>query len=251
MASYKEIISSEKLEGGAAVKEGCRILATTVLSLLQPISLLLLARLSVARYFLSVHSNEKVPFLISLLLQSKTTTIFSLLVSAVAIAALIQGLTGFDGTILVGADMHIFSVGNLVFPRRLVLVLGLHEMMVFWLRNVVKPVVDEAVLGFSDEGFSWVEKAVLAVALGFLWWRRLRADAEALVVLPRIRVELKMDVEVADDVGWWLYYLTAAIGGVKVIKGFLWAVNVLANQFHSHLTRINPVQTNQLGVALV
>lgn len=88
---------------------------------------------------------------------------------------------------------------------------------------MVSPVVDETVVGFSREGFGWAEEVVLAAAFGNLWWRRLRDEAEALVVLPWVRTELAMDVEVADAVGLLLYYLTAAIGGVRVMKGFLWA----------------------------
>lgn len=94
---------------------------------------------------------------------------------------------------------------------------------------MVKPVVDEVVLGFSDEEFCWAEKAALAVAFCYLWWQRLREEAEVLAVLPWLRAELKMGVEVADVVGWVLYYLTASIGGVKVIKGFLWGLNSIAN----------------------
>lgn len=81
------------------------------------------------------------------------------------------------------------------------------------------PVVDETVDGVSREGFGWVEEAVLAAAFGNLWWRRLRDEVEALVEWTWVGAEL----EVADAVGWLLYYLTAVIGGVRVVKGFMWA----------------------------
>lgn len=84
-------------------------------------------------------------------------------------------------------------------------------MVVFWQQNVVEPVVDEAVLGFSSESFGWVKKGAFAAVFGCLWWRGLRDEAELLAVLPRIRAE----VDVADVVGWLLYYLTAAIGCVR------------------------------------
>ncbi|KAL2239058.1 uncharacterized protein LOC105163344 [Sesamum indicum] len=256
----------QKLRGGAAavLKEGCRVLATTFLSLLLPLSFLLLARLSTARYFLSVgladdyiliQPQNEVSFLTSLFLYSGTTLVLSLLVSLITVAALITHLIltrhkhalliisqrhrlyaawlllflmqvclslGIQGT--VEAEINSYTVGRLVLPRRLIFALGLHETTVFWREMVVKPVVDETIFGFSGEGFWWAEKMALAVAFGNLWWRRLREEAEALVVLPRVTAELKMDVAVADVLGWSLYYLTVAIGGVRVVKGFLWMV---------------------------
>ncbi|KAL8527203.1 hypothetical protein ACS0TY_005181 [Phlomoides rotata] len=240
--------------GGAAVKECCRIIATTLLSLLLPLSFLLLSRLSAARYFSSINDEQfhKFSILISFFLQIKTTLILSLLVSAVAIGALTHSLTGHKPPFLISerrrfhaawvllfvmqiclslgiygtvdAEINGYTIGKLVPARRAVFALGLHEMMIFWRRNVVKPAVDETIFGFSGEGFSWAEKAVLAVAFGNLWWRSLREEAEALVVLPWVRVGLGMDVEAMDGVGWGLYYLTAAIGGVWVVKGFLWGL---------------------------
>ncbi|KAK4418048.1 hypothetical protein Salat_2217500 [Sesamum alatum] len=253
----------EKLRGGggAVVKEGCRILATTFLSLLLPLSFLLLARLSTARYFLYVANDyaiqsQKVSFLTSLFLYSRTTLVLSLLVSFIAVAALITHFLsgredalfiisqrrrlfaawvllflmqvclslGILGTTVEDAEINSYTVGRLVLPRRLIFALGLHETTVFWRKMVVKPVVDETILGFSGEGFWWAEKVALAVAFGNLWWRRLREEAEALVVLPRVAAELRMDVAVADVLGWSLYYLTVAIGVVRVVKGFLCVV---------------------------
>ncbi|KAI3449391.1 hypothetical protein Pfo_006056 [Paulownia fortunei] len=254
MVSNQEIYPHKLRGGGAVVKEGCRILATTFLSLLLPLSFLLLARLSTGRYFLSVTNDKtiqshKISFLTSLFLYSKTTLILTFLVSLVTIAALTNCLTGSKAAFLISerrrlyaawvllfliqvclnlgiqgtvdAEINSYTVGSLVLPRRLVFALGLNETMVFWRRNVVKPVVDETIFGFSGEGFSWVEKVVLAIAFGNLWWRRLREEADALVVLPWVIVELRMDVGVAGVVGWSLYYLTVAIGAVRVVKGFL------------------------------
>lgn len=151
---------------------------------------------------------------------------------------------GFD--LPISTDTSLRGGDNFVTARRLVLVLGVHEMMVLWRRSVVKPVVDEAVSGFFDEGFGWAEKAVLAAALGYLWSRRLGGEVEALAALPRRRTELGMGVEAADVLGWWLYYLTAAIGGIKVIKGLFWAANI----FYRHICRIsvlsNPLADQQL-----
>ncbi|XP_057782221.1 uncharacterized protein LOC131000365 [Salvia miltiorrhiza] len=239
------------MENHGAAAEGGRILATTFLSLLLPLSFLLLARLSAARYFSSAATvkDHQISFLTSLFLRSDTTLILSFLVIAVAVEALVRGFNGDRpsfklhkrrrlcvGWVLIFlmqvclslgihraadvAELSGFAVGNLVSPIRVVFVLGLHEMTVFWRRSVVAPVVDETVIGFSREGFGWVEEVVLAAGFGNLWWRRLRDEAEALAVLPWARAELEMDVEAADAVGLVLYYLTVAIGGVRVIKGF-------------------------------
>ncbi|KAL0459774.1 UNVERIFIED_CONTAM: hypothetical protein Slati_0604600 [Sesamum latifolium] len=230
----------QKLRGGggaAVLKEGCRILATTFLSLSSP--------------FLFSSSPVSPPPATSY----PTTLVLSLLVSLITVAALIGHLIltgrkhallvisqrrrlyaawvlvflmqvclslGIQGT--VEAKINSYTVGRLVSPRRLIFALGLHETTVFWREMVVKPVVDETIFGFPGEGFWWAEKVALAVAFGNLWWRRLREEAEALVVLPWVTAELKMDVAVADVLGWSLYYLTAAIGVVRVVKGFLWVV---------------------------
>lgn len=273
MASINEANRPEKQRcGAAAVKECGRIIATTFLSLLLPLSFLLLARLSAARYFSTAMNDddrEVYSFLTAVFLHTKTTLILSFLVSAVAIEALVQGLNGGDkdktaalfvserrrlhaawvliflmqvclslgihGTVD-DVEMNGFAaVGNLLSPRRVVFVLGLHEITVRWRRSVVAPVVDETMLGISGKGgSSWVEEVVLAAAFGNLWWGSLRDEAEALVALPWVRAELEMDVEVADCVGWLLYYLTAVIGGVRAIRGLSWATMRIFGLCHWH-----------------
>lgn len=251
--------------GGAAVKEGCRILATTFLSLLVPLSFLLLSRLSAARFFYSItkldeaNHPHKISFLTSLFYYSNTTLILTVVVSVVAISALVHCLTGgnkaaffitskrgrlhaswalfflIEFGLILGIhgtideeikNSYAYTEGTLFSPSRLFFALGLHETMVFWWRNAVKPVADEtAVFGVSGEAFGWVESVVSAVAFGNLWWRKLRDEAEALVVLPWVmRVELRMDVAAADVLGWLLYYLTAAIGAVRMIRALFWVV---------------------------
>lgn len=126
---------------------------------------------------------------------------------------------GIYGTIDV--EISSYTVGEFVLARRIGLILGLHESMIFWWRRVVKPVVDETVPG---EELEVAEKVVMAVAFGNLWWRRMRDEAEVLVVLPWARVAMGMSVGVADWVGWGLYYFTVAIGVVRVVRGGAWVV---------------------------
>ncbi|KAL3648111.1 hypothetical protein CASFOL_009079 [Castilleja foliolosa] len=253
MVSNHEIKHSDKLwyvgRGGAALKEGWRILSTVFLSLLLPLSFLLLARLSVSNYYLSITDDKIIhPQFYPLL-----ATFLILLVFSITIAALIYCSTGNNpvfeiskrrrfyagwallsliqfclGLVIMGtieAEINSYTVGNLVLLRRLFLAFGLHETMIFWMKNVVRPVVDETIFGLSGEGFmGWIEKVVLAAAFGNLWWRRLRDEAEALVVLPWVAAELGMNVGAAGVLGWLLYYSTAAVGVVRVVKGFWWVV---------------------------
>ncbi|KAF5726369.1 hypothetical protein HS088_TW22G00046 [Tripterygium wilfordii] len=53
-----------------------------------------------------------------------------------------------------------------------------------------------------------------------------------MVVVPEAKRELLMEVEVADFIGWWLYYLVVTVGMVRVVKGLMWVgVVVLCRRF--------------------
>lgn len=111
--------------------------------------------------------------------------------------------------------------------------LGLHNMVVFWRRLVVKPAVDEV-----EEGFGWMEKAVLAVAFGCLWWRWLRREVEEMVVVVVMRGD---QVEVVDVVGLLLCGLMAAAGGATVVKGLLWLLTKILRQHATMNEKIRAV----------
>ncbi|KAI5424886.1 hypothetical protein KIW84_030896 [Lathyrus oleraceus] len=132
---------------------------------------------------------------------------------------------GIEGTILVGLyDYESFSfVGvETSFLSRVVFLFGLHETTRVWCRMVVKPVVNDTVFGGVDRKERWVEKVVLAICLGILWWWKLRDDVEILVVMSEAKKDQLMEVGMNDFVGGWLYYLTIIIGMVKVGKGLVW-----------------------------
>lgn len=93
--------------------------------------------------------------------------------------------------------------------------------MLYWLRTVVKPVVDDTVFGFAREE-RWIERVVIAISFGSLWWWRLRDEVESLVVVAELTREMDMPVGAAAFLGWWLYYLTVTIGMVRVVKGLIW-----------------------------
>lgn len=105
--------------------------------------------------------------------------------------------------------------------NRLLFFLGLHEAVVHWTRTVVKPVVDDTVFGESQKE-RWFETAAIAVSFGGLWWWRLRDEAEALVVVAEIKWLTAAELGPADIAGWCLYYVTVAIGIVKIVKSAAW-----------------------------
>lgn len=98
--------------------------------------------------------------------------------------------------------------------------------MLHWCRTVVKPVVDDTIFGATRDE-RWLERAAMAMSFGSLWWWRLRDEVESLVVVAEVKRELSMPLKITDLVGWWLYYLTATIGMVRVVKGAMWVGTVL------------------------
>ncbi|KAH7863465.1 hypothetical protein Vadar_017854 [Vaccinium darrowii] len=235
----------------AVLVEPFRIYIATLLSLLLPISFLLLARLSTADYQSTFIHN---PNLSSLFLHSNSS-LFHALVCLISFAALIQTLTGWipliskstepifqphlyaawillcallvyigfsiKGSIAAGIDGYGFGHKNTCLIIRVMFLLGLHETMLYWSRMVVKPVVDDTILGFVKEEM-WIDRVVMAAGCGALWWRRLKDEVETLVVMVEVKKEMAMGVGVADFVGWWLYYQTVIIGLVMIVKGTIW-----------------------------
>ncbi|XP_030532816.2 uncharacterized protein LOC115742568 [Rhodamnia argentea] len=249
----------EKLPNPAAfLREPFHVLATTLLALLLPLSFLLASRLSLSGYFFSSlapadHALEPIALLFSLFFDTNPTLLLVLL-SILGIATLVHCLAGHIDVLgkLVGSvhrpGLYLAWVllcasqiclllgigGSLVLGvvkgssfsyepssfRKALLFIGLHETMANWCRVVVKPVVDDMVLGFPREE-RWTERAAAATSFGGLWWWRMREEVESLVVVPEVKMELLMGVGVADFLAWWLYYLTVTIGMVQIVKGFM------------------------------
>lgn len=253
-------------KGGATVRGLLHILSTTLLSLLIPLSFLLLARLTTARYLLSVFDNfptQNPNSPLSLLFLYAKPTVIYLLVPIASVSALINGLIG-KFKLLSGSPPPAATVGFRLclygawiflcvlqicvalgiegsiaagfdgseFGQeksllcRIVFFFGLHETAAFGAAVVVKPVVDDTIFGFTREE-GWAEKVATAVSFGGLWWWKLRYEVEALAVVPEMKRELMMKIGVEDFIGWWLYYLTVTIGMVRVVKGVIWVVMIL------------------------
>ena len=73
----------------------------------------------------------------------------------------------------------------------------------------------------------WIHRASIALSVGTFWWWKLRDEVESLVVVAEAKKELSMKIEMADFLGWWLYYLTVTIGMVRVVQALLWLGIVL------------------------
>jgi hypothetical protein len=253
----------KKLSGCAIFREPFHVVTITLLSLLLPLSFLLLARLSSYNYMLTITSDptQQSPssFILSLLL-SINPSILCFLVSIVSIATLIHGLAGrttllsespgviyrpglytawivlctlqicvglgIEGSIAAG----IFDGSGFDTRRgllcRYIFFLGLHETMIHWSRTVVKPVVDDTIYGAAGDE-KWAQRVTIALSYGTLWWLSIRDEVESLVFVAEAKIELSMDLGVADLVGWWLYYLTVTIGMVRVVKSLIWIGAIL------------------------
>ncbi|XP_051153047.1 uncharacterized protein LOC127266727 [Andrographis paniculata] len=257
-------ITSCKYSCAAAVRNSFQLLTTTLLSLLLPLSFLLLARLSTSHYLLSVSDSHPTAqaaapnLLCSLFLYTKTPTILHILVSLVTVSSLIHALTGkttifighnshhqppvtrsrlcgawvllclfqlcvglgVEGSIASGIDGSGFGQQN-SFLGRITFFFGLHETMMFWGESVLKPVVDDTIFGYSRsrKEAGMAGKVAVGLSYGGFWWRRLRDEVESLVMVPELKRELEMPICAADFMGWWLYYLTASIGMIRLVKG--------------------------------
>ena len=245
------------LTSPTTLKESFHLLTITLLSLLLPFSFLLVARLSCVNYILiaisSKRSQPSPSFLLSFYFYTNPAVLY-FLVAAVSIATLVHGLTGkitfvsespdavywphlyiawivlcivqvsvglgIEGSIASGIEGAGFGVERSLLSR-IIFFLGLHEIMLLWFRTVVKPVVDDTIFG-AVRAERWVHRAAIALSVGTFWWWKMRDEVESLVVVAEAKKELSMNIEMADLLGWWLYYLTVTIGMVRVVKALLW-----------------------------
>ncbi|KAK7344374.1 hypothetical protein VNO77_13899 [Canavalia gladiata] len=262
--------------GGFTPREVFYLLTITILSLLLPLSFLLLATLSGAR---AQHSPQPFPYLFHLALHINPCILY-VLVSIVSVATLIQGLMGkitlftdsshssllqprlyiawillctfqvcvglgIEGSIAAGLydydDGPSFGVERSLLSR-MIFLLGLHETAQVWSRMVVRPVVDDTVFAVARKE-RWIERMSVAASLGTLWWWRLREEVETLVVMAEAKKENSMDVGMGDFLGWWLYYLIVTIGMVRIVKGLMWMFMI--SLCRRRATTISPVESNQ------
>ncbi|KAK9086303.1 hypothetical protein Syun_028697 [Stephania yunnanensis] len=136
---------------------------------------------------------------------------------------------GIEGTIAAGVWSGEYDGGRVIslsLLSRALFFIGLHETMVHWSRVFVRPVVDDTIFGGSmDE--RWLERAVIGVSYGGLWWWRLREEAEGLVLMVDVKGEFSIGTRIADNLSWCLYYLTVIVAAVKLAKGLVWLVKAV------------------------
>lgn len=220
----------------------------TLLSLIFPLSFLLLARLSVAQQLLTF-TLDPPPSLIILSLFTNTSppVIHSLVffITATALACaftdriLQPGLriawaclcalqlcigSGVEATIVAG--LLPLSVGRVTWLLQALFFVGLHEIMTIWSRAIVRPIVDDTVYGVMKEE-SGAERVAMGAAFGALWLWRLRNEVEVLGVIVEVKKELLMGATVYDFVCWMIYYMAVTIGGGRLAKGFAWLARLL------------------------
>ncbi|KAM1257423.1 hypothetical protein ACFX15_030767 [Malus domestica] len=211
---YNSEQSAKKLLINSTIflKQPFHILTLTLLSLLLPLSFLLLSRLSCTNCLLSISfptliipppepSNYDSSCIFYLFLYAIPSFLY-LLVSIVTIAAFIHCITG-KITIITGIAAEVdgrATFGGVVDVKicllsRAIFFLRLHETMLHWCRVVVKPVVDDTIFGGAREK-KWVERVAIAASFGCLWWWRLRDEVESLVVVAKAKRELAMGLGV-------------------------------------------------------
>ncbi|KAL8149136.1 uncharacterized protein LOC141706345 [Apium graveolens] len=246
------------------IRQSFQILTTTLLSLLLPLSFLLAARLTTARYLLDFDSSstsQPLSTLFSVFLYTNPTILHGL-VSIVCVLSLCHGLSkerfatrrasealepilrprlytawiflctlqvlvglGIEGSIGSGADGFNYGYERGLLSKILFFI-GLHETMLYWSTTVVKPVVDDTIFGSAKEE-RWVDRMIMAASFSTLWWWRLSDEVVSLVVVAEVKKELLINANLADFVSWWLYYLTVTIGIARLIRSFIWVGLVL------------------------
>ncbi|XP_041022192.1 uncharacterized protein LOC121263392 [Juglans microcarpa x Juglans regia] len=209
-----------------SLRQPFHILTITLLSLLLPLSFLLLSRFSNAHYYLlsldSFPSSQISSFLLSFLLYTNATVLY-LIVSIISTTTLVHSLTGKDvtfasespkpilrprlytawifictlqvcvslgieGSIAAGIDGASSTVGmERSLLSRLIFFLGLHETMLHWSRVVVRPAVDDTIFGVATDE-RWAERAAMAASFGTLCWWKLRDEVESLVAVAEFRL---------------------------------------------------------------
>ncbi|KAL6978299.1 hypothetical protein U1Q18_019968 [Sarracenia purpurea var. burkii] len=253
---WKKFISSYS---SATFLELFHILAATLLSLLLPVSFLLLSRLYAAHYIFTLapypkpHPSCSTSLLFSLFLFTNPTLLRALL-SLLTISTLIHGCDPRRiALIRIPTDPicrhRLYTSWVLLFTLQVCVGSGIEWSVAAGIdgsgfgfvheRSLLRGVwfflglhettvywwrtVVKPVVDDTVFGFAteerWVGKVAMAAGFGGIWWWKLRDEVESLVVMVEVKRELSMGVGLADFVGCWLYYLTATIGVVRIVMG--------------------------------
>ncbi|KAK7278173.1 hypothetical protein RJT34_23198 [Clitoria ternatea] len=238
------------------------LLTITILSLLLPLSLLLLATISGAQFHLQTFTLFPSPQPFSSLFFFTfhiNPCILYFLVSLVSVATLIQGLMG--KITLLNSSSSSTSTCSLLQPGvyiawillctfQVCVGLGIEGSILAGVydnrpgfgpeRSLLSKVV--FLLGLHETTQVWCRRVVRPVVDDTVFGGNKREErwiervglAASLGTLWwwRLREEVeslvvvaeakKEDMEIGDFVGWWLYYLIVTIGMVRIVKGLMW-----------------------------
>ena len=236
---------------------GFRLFSTISISLLLPLSYLVLARLANARYLLSFACEPPASSFLSSFFLYTNPNILCALICIVCLNALIHALAdqvspteghlglvfyprvpeaclflgalqvcvglGIEGTRADGLKEAVFALeGNKDKLTKVVMLVGMHETMVCWCRTMVRPLADASALGGAQEESRWVERVALGLSFVGLWWWKLRHEVDALAAVVEVKRYMMIRVGLSDLLGWWLYYLTLIVGISVIAKGIVW-----------------------------
>ncbi|XP_013634236.1 PREDICTED: uncharacterized protein LOC106339912 [Brassica oleracea var. oleracea] len=240
-------------EAEQLVAKPFRLVTTTLLSLLLPLSFLLLSRLSSASFLFSLLKSPPPTdsyFFFSIFHYTNPAILYAV-VSLISVYTLVLGLTTkitatdpnrliplyphtsiawltlFLVQVSVGLGLQVTSPDGLIngsernFLSRLVFFFGIHEVMLLWCRVIVRPVVDSTLIrgdaGRNRREETVVERVALAVSCGTLWWWKLRDEVEALVGVAEAKRALLLLLPIDGNVNVGL-----GVGTVDFVNWWLY-----------------------------
>lgn len=215
------------------IKHGFHKVSLTLLSLLLPLSFLLLARISSPSL-----SSPSITLCVSYFLLLS-------LVGFVSLSTLYHALTGriphlplcvswtilfiFQASVSFGIESS-FAAGvrpiTAVSTCRVpwiaysIFFIGLYETMMTWVKALVKPVADDTIF-MSSVNDVVIDKVFVGLAYSVLWLKLLKNEMEPLVMAVR-KEELVMHGGWNGLLLWLIGYATTIAGLMKIIYGAVW-----------------------------
>ncbi|KAL0927441.1 hypothetical protein M5K25_001608 [Dendrobium thyrsiflorum] len=235
----EEMTSQEEENGegnfiSSLVKQSFHRISLTLLSLLLPLSLLLLSRLTSSPPTCKIIS---VILYILVFVLSFTCLVFSITGHSLTMKAprsiawviliLFQGCISWAIKVTTtttfepigGDDDNIILV---IWIKRTFIFVGVYEIMVRWRRVIVKPVVDDTVYG-EERKEKGVEKTMMGIAFIVLWLWMLRMKVEPLDFVAG-NGSLGKGVQWSGFALWLLGLAVLMTGSLRVVGVLVWSI---------------------------
>ncbi|KAJ0979919.1 hypothetical protein J5N97_015393 [Dioscorea zingiberensis] len=215
----------------------------TLLSLLLPLSFLLLSRMSSPSPMLSPSIFVSFTLRISsLLLQSlvaiiSLSTLYCALTSRIPRPPLFISWTilfifqasvsfGIESSIAAGVQpVAAVSTCRVPWIAYTIFFIGLYETMMTWVKMLVKPVADDTIF-MSSINDCFIDKVVVGLAYSVLWMKVLQDEMEPLVLAVG-NEGLVMHGGCSGLLLWLIGYVTTIAGLMKIILGAVWMIEKL------------------------